>query len=118
MGMALKQDVAIACKAAGMDKPVDLVHLARQTMGDRDLEREVLGLFLSHCDVYLNDFKNAPDNQCRKQAAHRLKGSARSLGAWELAEIAELAEAPDYSDFDALKTAAYRVSDYIRDLTA
>lgn len=118
MGMALKQDVAMACKAAGMDKPVDLVHLARQTMGDRDLEKEVLGLFLSHCEAYLDEFKNAPDDLCRKQAAHRIKGAARSLGAWELAELAELAEAPDYSDFKSMETAAYRVSAYIRDLTA
>ena len=27
-------------------RPVDLVHLARQTMGDRALEQEVLGLFV------------------------------------------------------------------------
>ena len=26
-------------------RPIDLQHLSRQTMGDRDLEREVLGLF-------------------------------------------------------------------------
>ncbi|MFK5979100.1 MAG: Hpt domain-containing protein [Rhizobiaceae bacterium] len=116
--MALKQDVAMACKAAGMDKPVDLVHLARQTMGDRDLEKEVLGLFLSHCEAYLDEFKNAPDDLYRKQAAHRIKGAARSLGAWELAELAELAEAPDYSDFKSMETAAHRVSAYIRDLTA
>lgn len=117
MGMALKQDVAMACKAAGMDKPVDLVHLARQTMGDRGLEKEVLGLFLSHCDAYLDEFRNAPNELCRQQAAHRIKGSARSLGAWELAELAELAEAPNYSDFKSLETAVYRVSAYIRDLT-
>ena len=117
MGMALKQDVAMACKAAGTDKPLDLVHLTRQTMGDRELEREVLGIFLSHCDDYIKEFKNAPDANCRKQVAHRIKGSARGLGAWELAEQAELAESPDYRDFKALETAAFRVSAYIRDLT-
>ncbi|RUV26092.1 histidine kinase, partial [Mesorhizobium sp. M5C.F.Ca.IN.020.32.2.1] len=31
--------------AAG-SRPVDLAHLARQTMGDRNLEQEVLALFV------------------------------------------------------------------------
>lgn len=116
MGMALKQDVAMACKVAGMDKPIDLVHLARQTMGDRELENEVMSIFLSHCDEYLAEYRDAPDATCRQHAAHRIKGSARGLGAWELAEQAELAEAPDYQDVQALESAANRVSAYIRDL--
>jgi len=117
MGMALKQDVAMACKVAGMDKPVDLVHLARQTMGDRDLEIEVLSIFLSNCDNYLDDYKNAANQNCRKHAAHRIKGSAQGLGAWDLAAQAERAEAPDFHDFQALESATFRVSEYIRVLT-
>ena len=51
MPMALKRDVAHAARAAGNAKPVDLVHLSALTMGDRDLEREVLGVFLTHSDI-------------------------------------------------------------------
>ena len=32
-------------RARGVDPPLDLVHLARQCLGDHELEAELLGLF-------------------------------------------------------------------------
>jgi HPt (histidine-containing phosphotransfer) domain-containing protein len=116
MAMALRNDVVRAAREAGTAKPVDLVHLSNLTMGDRELEREVLGMFLAHSDIYVTTWKAARSDQARKQAAHALKGAARGIGAWQLAEIAEKAEGRGFSGRAALETEMQRVCDYIRSL--
>lgn len=76
-------------------RPVDLAHLARQTMGDRDLEREVLGLFIQQA-LQTRDRILAADLVERMRLAHMLKGSARGVGAFAIADcIAELEKRPD-----------------------
>lgn len=72
--------------------PVDLIHLAHYTMGDRDLEREVLCLFSTQSQIYCNQMRDAKDIEVWKMAAHTLKGSARSVGAWKVANAAEHSE--------------------------
>ena len=116
MSMALRRDVSRAARAAGNGKPVDLVHLSSQTLGDPELEREVLGVFLNHAQVYLDTWKAAGNANARKRAAHALKGAARSIGAWELAEMAEKAEGKDFPARAKLETEMHRVCDYIRSL--
>lgn len=76
----------------GDDRPVDLVHLARYTMGNRSLEKEVLKLFCCQADLYVDRLRNASDVQSWQEAAHTLKGSARGIGAWDVADAAERAE--------------------------
>lgn len=71
-----------------LEKPVDLVHLARMTMGDRSLEREVLGLFRSQASLCLARLRKAEDEVAFIEAAHAIKGSARGIGAWRVADIA------------------------------
>lgn len=73
-------------------RPVDLVHLARYTMGNRDLEREVLTLFARQSDIYLARLREARSAKAWAEAAHTLKGSARGIGAWQVAEAVERAE--------------------------
>lgn len=72
--------------------PVDLAHLRRYTMGDRGLELEILGLFADQLPITISALKNAPSEKEWGIAAHTLKGSARAVGAWSLATIAESAE--------------------------
>jgi HPt (histidine-containing phosphotransfer) domain-containing protein len=74
------------------DSPVDLVHLARHTFGDAELEREVLQLFVTQSRIYLNRLKEARDVEQWRRAAHTIKGSARGIGAWGVAERAETIE--------------------------
>ena len=74
-------------------RPVDLVHLSRYTLGERDLEREVLELFCSQSVIYLERLRQAQSNKDWIDAAHSLKGSARAVGAWRAAQAAERAEA-------------------------
>ena len=116
MPMALKADVSRAAKAAGTDKPVDLVHLSTQTLGDRELETQVLSVFASQAGIYVKTWKAAEGAEARRRAAHSLKGAAKGIGAWNLAEIAERAEIPGYRDIDELEEEVARVCDYIRSL--
>lgn len=83
------QAVAInaACDEEDAGRPVDLVHLAKYTMGNRELEREVLTLFTKQSLIYLDRLRNAADKQTWCEAAHTLKGSARGIGAWQVADV-------------------------------
>ncbi|GBE44661.1 MAG TPA: Hpt domain-containing protein [Rhizobiales bacterium] len=74
-------------------RPVDLVHLERQTLGNRSLECEVLELFLSRSEIYLQRLKDADEDKAWSDAAHAIKGSARGIGAWHVANSAQAAEA-------------------------
>ncbi|MGE0847365.1 MAG: Hpt domain-containing protein [Flavobacteriaceae bacterium] len=85
----MRNSIAVA---AGTASPVDLVHLARQTFGDPELEREVLRLFVTQSRIYLDRMKAAGDQRQWFEAAHTIKGSARGIGAWGVAEAAEAAE--------------------------
>jgi len=73
---------------------IDFAQLGRQTMGDKELEAEVLRLFA-------REARGVIDTLSRDAAAdavplaHRLKGAARAVGAVSVASAAEgLEEAP------------------------
>src|SRR3954447_12235344 len=68
-------------------RPVDLAHLARQTMGDRALEQEVLALFVQQA-LSVRDKLVDADLKDRLLLAHGLKGSARGVGAFAIADCA------------------------------
>jgi HPt (histidine-containing phosphotransfer) domain-containing protein len=72
--------------------PIDLVHLSRQTAGDRDLERELLAVFADQCVRQLQTIRDAADPALRRDAAHTLKGAALAIGAWGVADAAEAIE--------------------------
>jgi HPt (histidine-containing phosphotransfer) domain-containing protein len=73
------------------DRPIDLVHLARATLGDRALEREVLQLFDRQSGMLIARMRAAGPAGIAA-LAHTLKGSARGIGAWRVARAAELLE--------------------------
>src|SRR5690349_5709477 len=73
------------------DRPIDLVHLARTTLGDRSLEREVLQLFDRQSTLLLARMRAAAPGGM-VMLAHTLKGSARGIGAWRVARAAEALE--------------------------
>ena len=78
------------------EEPIDLVHLARYTGGDRDINCEVFRLFSDHCAQSLRSLRtslNAADGKGWCDTAHALKGAALGIGAFALAERAEVAEA-------------------------
>lgn len=68
---------------------IDVVHLNRQTMGDRGLEHEVLELFRRQARVLLFRFEALTSPSERADVAHTLKGSARGVGANRVAFAAD-----------------------------
>ncbi len=76
-------------------RALDLVHLSRQSLGDRALELELLSLFDCHARQILDRLEAAgpqADRQWRLDLAHALKGSARAVGAQKVACLAEAYE--------------------------
>ena len=61
-------------------------------MGDEALEVEILGLFAEQLPITIAALREAETEKAWGIAAHTLKGSARAVGAWALAAIAETAE--------------------------
>jgi HPt (histidine-containing phosphotransfer) domain-containing protein len=77
---------AVACDRR--PTPIDEDHLARMTLGDRRLEREVLEIFVRQTTIMLGRIVSA-EPALAAAAAHTLTGSARGIGAWRVARAAE-----------------------------
>jgi HPt (histidine-containing phosphotransfer) domain-containing protein len=74
--------------------PLDIQHLDVQTGRDLALQREVLTLFLDQAAQMIAGLRDATMAPARRaDLAHRLKGSARAIGAFGVAEAAEAVEA-------------------------
>jgi HPt (histidine-containing phosphotransfer) domain-containing protein len=86
------------------DGPIDLEHLARMTLGDAHLEREVLAMFSSQVAGQLSALSSLPPEAAA--LAHTLKGSARAIGAFDVAEAAECLEAVIRGGEDASRALA------------
>lgn len=80
-----------AMPLTSVERPIDLVHLARMTFGERGLEREVLALFDRQAAILMDRMETA-NAGCVATLAHTLKGSARGIGAWQVARAAEAVE--------------------------
>jgi len=87
------------------ERPVDLVHLARYTLGNTSHERVILELFHTQSDIYLKRLETADHERAWQDAAHTIRGSARDIGAWRVAKSAEDAEALSGNAFAALRNA-------------
>ena len=73
------------------DGPIDVEHLRRMTLGDIGLEHEVLAMFAAQSAKLLDTLMTLPVDV--RALAHTLKGSARAIGAFAVAEAAALLEA-------------------------
>ena len=113
--VALKMDAETALQS--QSRPIDLVHLAKQTLGDRSLEQEVLRLFLTQMGVYMERVENATTHEERFAASHTIKGSARNIGAWDVADVAahleSAAEDEITADVKALRNALDEACEFI-----
>ncbi len=81
------------------DPPLDLVHLARHCLGDRELEDELLRLFGLQAQALAAQLSDSSQLSLESKAkvAHKLRGSALAVGARRVAgaalRIEELASA-------------------------
>ena len=119
MTMSALRTIEDAPSLAPDDRPIDLVHLARMTLGDRSLEREVLQLFDRQSTLLIARMRAASPEGIAL-LAHTLKGSARGIGAWRVARAAEAVEAADSASvsaaLDRLASAADEARSVIADL--
>jgi HPt (histidine-containing phosphotransfer) domain-containing protein len=73
------------------DGPIDIEHLQRMTLGDASLEREVLAMFSAQAAGLIGKLAALPVDAAA--LAHTLKGSARAIGAFAVADAAADLEA-------------------------
>ena len=73
------------------DDPIDFEHLKRMTLGDAGLEQEVLAMFAAQSAELMAALAAVPADA--GALAHTLKGSARAIGAFGVAEAATRLEA-------------------------
>lgn len=116
MNMALKADVAIARRENGTEKPIDLVHLSSLTMGDRSLELEILKMFSGQTTQFLSSIEAANDVEAIKRVSHTIKGAAKSIGAFRLADIAAEGEEAGKLDEAAICAELLSIKSYISEI--
>lgn len=80
---------------------IDTAHLARMTLGERSLEREVLALFDRQADMLLPRIRGGAP-ALAAASAHTLRGSASGIGAFR---VARAAEAVEYAEVAAIGAA-------------
>ena len=85
---------------------IDVEHLARMTLGERSLEREVLALFDRQAEMLLPRIREG-ESALAAASVHTLKGSAVGIGAFKVASAAEAVEqAEDAAIASAIDTLA------------
>ena len=87
------------------DGAVDFSILRAQTGGDPNLEREVLGLFLTRVTSELARLKAAGEADARRRIAHGLVGAAAAVGAVKVARLAASVERGNTVAIAALEAA-------------
>lgn len=98
-------------------RPIDLVHLARQTSGDKVLELEVLHTFARQARSYLSDLSSG-NADAVVQTAHKLRGAALAIGAFDVSSAAEKVEARgDAADIIQLGNAITAAENFINTLS-
>ena len=68
-------------------RPIDMVHLSKQTLGDHGLECEVLRLFDQMVRVYFGRLESSTTEADVLRHLHTLKGAASGVGAWGIADL-------------------------------
>ena len=94
-------------------RPIDLDHLNRYTGGDATLNEQILRLFEDQCASTLDKLdtlakENAAGSKAWHELAHTLKGAARGVGVFALADVAAEAEKVP-ADKDAVLDVLHRL---------
>jgi hypothetical protein len=89
---AAKPEAAPQVRSRTM-RPIDLVHLAKQCLGDEGLELEILRLFDTTIATYYARLRAAATPEQIAMNLHAIKGAASGVGAWTIADMAAALEA-------------------------
>ena len=91
MGIAARRkgaDISTGSGTGYQPGPIDMVHLARQTLGDGALERELLAMFRGVCACQMGKITSEAPADRLAMALHALKGAASGVGALSIAALA------------------------------
>ena len=85
---------AMLDQSAEFNLQLYLVHLARQCLGDHELEAELLALFRVQACALTGELSGSPllSLEAKAKIAHKLRGSALAIGAGRVASAASLLE--------------------------
>lgn len=72
--------------------PIDMEHLAGQTLGDPGLQDEVLRLYATMSQVYMGRIEDSASVPMLLEHLHTLKSAAAGIGAWSVRDLARRAE--------------------------
>ncbi len=109
---------------------IDFEHLAKYTDRDESLEAEILRMFVTQAEMWLKALHDSEDSDAWTAAAHSLKGSARGIGAWLLADLCAKAEelgpensleeheAAYHKLTEAVAAVAQSIDNYLREIDA
>jgi len=73
-------------------RPIDLVHLSRQSLGDSGLEAEILRMFDQMALDYMSKIRQSTNVETTLMHLHALKGASAGVGANNIAILAKAAE--------------------------
>jgi hypothetical protein len=73
-------------------RPIDLVHLAKQTLGDAGLECEVLRMFDQFATGTFARIERSTNAEELLAHLSSLRGAAAGIGAWSVVDLAQTAE--------------------------
>ena len=91
---------------------LDRSHLARMTLGNRNLEHEVLELFDRQAELLVGRMRKT-DGAGVLALAHALKGSAAGIGAGQVARAAEATERAAHGSAEECAAAVDRLADAV-----
>ncbi len=95
-------------RTPSQDRPIDLVHLATQTKGDKVVEIEILQMFARQARGCLQALSAKGNKTDIKAAAQRLRNAAISVGALRVASAADRVDSKG-ANADTLATVASAV---------
>jgi len=102
---AVARAIDQAASSSGTGVVIDTEHLARMTLGELSLQREVLALFDRQADILMPRIRQGAP-ALAAASAHTLKGSAAGIGAFRVARAAEHVEQAQSLERDAALVAA------------
>jgi HPt (histidine-containing phosphotransfer) domain-containing protein len=71
-------------------RPIDMMHLAKQALGDPSLEVEILRTFSERIGRHFSGLESATSVPDLLHHLHTLKAASVGVGAWSLAEHAHI----------------------------
>lgn len=75
-----------------MKPAIDLEHLNQYVFGDAALLDEILAIFTEQASHWLDRLDPMMGDEDWRNAAHTLKGAARGIGSWAIADLCEKGE--------------------------